>query len=130
MLVVTLIYASVFNEIPWALQDTSALRGKQFLFAEQPQHVKELHYVEKLEDVKAKILLLEQQFVDQPGSKDLQDKLVDAREWQKIWERNLNTVQTLGKFLLSDSLRAQGSRFLPHVVTKHLRIMLTLNVLS
>ena len=73
-------------------QDTTALR-------ESP-HARELRYVENLEEVKAKILILEQQLADQPGSKDLQNKLVHAREWQTIWERNLGFVQSLRKSLL------------------------------
>ena len=58
----------------------------------------ELRYVENLEEVKAKILILEQQLADQPGSKDLQEKLVKARKWQGIWERNLGAVRSLRKF--------------------------------
>ena len=80
MIVLSLVHASGFDETPWALQDATPLQQSQYGFLTESPHVMELRYVENLEEVKAKIVILEQQLADQPGSKDLEDKLVDARE--------------------------------------------------
>ena len=59
----------------------------------ESQLARELRYVENVEEVKARISILEQMLADQPGSKDLQEKLADARLWQKTWEHGLSAVQ-------------------------------------
>ena len=85
-----------------ATQDATALQQSQDGFLTESSQVMELRYVENLEEVKAKILILEQQLADQSGSKDFQgalvEELVDAREWQNIWERNLGAVRSLRKY--------------------------------
>ena len=105
-------------------QDTTDLRESYHPWEDpESQHARELRYVKNLEEVKAKILILEQMLADQPGSKDLQEKLVDARHWHKVWDEGLSAVQALRKSLLSRSLKryVQNTRFLPLVVKKHLR---------
>ena len=81
-------------------QYTTALPQFQFDGEEESQHARELRYMENLEETKAQVVILEQKLADQPGNKELEDMLVEARHWRKIWERNLTTYQELRESLL------------------------------
>ena len=61
-------------------------------------HSKELRYVEYLEEVKAKLILLEQNLADQPGNEEIQNSLASAKFQQGNWEACLGSVQRLREF--------------------------------
>ena len=90
-------------------QDITALRESSHAFVAESPDARELCCLENLEAVKVTMMLLEQQLADQSGNKYFQDKLVEAREWQKVWERNLGSVRNLRRLLLSTLCRCPAS---------------------
>ena len=59
----------------------------------------ELRYLEKLEEVNAEIISLEQKLADDPGNKIIPRLLASAKFQQGRWEMCLSSLQRLREFL-------------------------------